>query len=78
MEQAISVLTDACSRASSFQASALIQKVELANVLDDERAVDRTDPVESFGVVVDDEETRARGLQPVEPEIGRPIDPCAA
>src|SRR5687767_9388253 len=49
-----------------------IQQIELADVLDDEGAVDGTDAVEPFRVVVDDEEAGAGGFQPVESQVGRP------
>src|SRR3989338_2538029 len=50
----------------------LPQQIELLHVLDDERAVHRTHALQAFRVVVDDEQSRARRLQPVEPQVRRP------
>ncbi len=49
-----------------------VEQVELPHVLDDESSVDRAHAVEALRVVVDDEESRGGGVEPVEPEVGGP------
>ena len=50
----------------------LLKHVEEVRVLDDERAIHRTEAVQCFGVVVDNVKTRGGRALPIESQVGRP------
>lgn len=50
----------------------LSQQIKLMDVLDNERPIHRSDALETLGVVVHDEESRASGPEPMEAKVGRP------